>query len=481
MFNFVFIVVSNINIKKNDCISSYNLSTKQRIYSGPNENIFIELCFFERFNVYNSRGGIFFGGDIFLYIQESSFHNCGSQSEGGAIYYDSGTTGNVLFKGVCANWCYCGDGKYGGIHGQFAFIRTATQHSYPIHLTFLSMTACSPYSGEHYHSIKLENGNHTIFGLNSTKNTNQWGSGLTSVRSSIFLCSFSNIIRTYCFAGMNIDLIQISKTNNFFFSNIFNNTAQPYNAIFQVQSSFVNVDQCIFSFNNNILFGATTEVGDSRIIISKSIIDHISNSISFLASITINDHQNIITTEYNTNSYILSHFSTNYCWADIPITPDLTIPIPITPNYSQYPSIPIQTPSITIPLITPKNTMENTISETVYSTPPITLLETPISTLEISPLYTLKPSFENTIPNTLAETLEPTPIVSPENTISNSPIKTSDPSPTYNNNNSKSLFSIIISPFSIFLYIIVIIIIIYYFKNQSKNKYIQVLSNDALI
>jgi len=270
--------------------------------SYKDENVDIGNCFFQRINLFNGDGGVIYASKSIysMRISYTSFHDCSSSSNGGAICYNA--TSSELNK-ICAKNCSS------KVSNHFAYLGSNQINN----VCYLSMTACSKTAIGHS-SINVINGNQSINNNNMSLNIMKYVSGIyfgdTPFTEARFCTVYKNSVSEH------VCIYYINAHGIFSFSNIIQNNSPKALGVVRLYSGTLTMDQCIFSNNQNILFYVQT-----KITISNSFIYHSGT----LTSGTVDLKTNISLSFCQ--SLIMNYYQTNGCDADFPLIIALSNPL----------------------------------------------------------------------------------------------------------------------------------------------------------
>jgi len=233
-------------IKTSECIN-------QNITQGRSYNdIDVEIwdCIFQRFLIFSDQGGVIRlkGGSNSMNATSSSFINCTSSKEGGAIYF---TSDNSYINMICA--FRCSASSY-----QFGIFQTTKN----ITVGFLSISACS-YKAETDFSVYLSYGNQIVETTNSSMNNAKQVSSIifnTAAKHRSNYCTFANN-----YAKDYVCIYLVSKTFTVSSANIVNNNSPSTYGVIRSNEATVRLEYCVFYMNQNILFNGPINVYNSFI------------------------------------------------------------------------------------------------------------------------------------------------------------------------------------------------------------------------
>ena len=304
--------------------SDYNISLFNQIINVP-KNYYIFNCFLEHINVIHGSSLEFtHRTEINLLIEDSMFFNCSSTTNGGVLYFDCPSNGNLTMEKICANSCFATNSF------QFAYMNL---HASKINkVNYLSLTKCSPDHLSRQHNIRFNSGNVSLNNYNTSYNRLHSYSALSITSSISISLKFLTIVDNLVTQSIAIDL-QLSHNFqlNISYMNVIGNNS-PNTAVFYLLYGKYFMNNCIFIDNFNTLFQYVYHSSYPGFCsISQSWVRHQS---SFIAGgyITLSG----ISTLHTTATLSLSHFSTYYCYNgenynQNDLTPCQTLP-PILPT-----------------------------------------------------------------------------------------------------------------------------------------------------
>ena len=238
---------------------------------------------------------------MFFKLSFCTFLNCRSSSGfGGAIWFNCTNNGGINFNKICANYCYCGN-----THFLFAFISCSDISNN--FFEYVSITKCYIVKSQYHYPLRMDRNNIEIKSINESFNICHWVSGLliigknisSFIKYSSFISNDSSYINIYIstFLSFNLSFCNIIK----------NNSPNGHSVIFANDKTNLNIFNCIFKQNLNILF--------SHLISSMKIINCYYDILSTSGiSIILFNNFNLIT-----NTYLLNHFQTISCPAENPL------------------------------------------------------------------------------------------------------------------------------------------------------------------
>jgi len=274
-------IMTNNNILCMECINeSIALG---RSYS--DSNVDISYCIFIRVSVLSGNGGVISinNADLSMNITQSTFYNCASFDNGGAINLEKSS--NSTLKMVCANRCTAG-------YYHFAYLKTNEKNS----ADYLSIAKCS-HSTTGYYPIYFSSLQQRLENSNSSMNCCQYYSGAGIRNSNNSYCTFSN---NKVFSGGCIHFV----ANNGFmaFVNIVHNNS-PSNGILYISGGSPKMHYCIFDENHDKLLYITS----GSLEISHSFISH--------SGITSSLNNNSLIKK---QTYQFQFFNSHLCFTDAP-------------------------------------------------------------------------------------------------------------------------------------------------------------------
>jgi len=384
-----------------DC--RFEFADKGRAYY--NENVDIMGCFFIRIFAYSYAGGVICIDyeKVTFNITSSTFVNCSSSQNGGAIYCNLYLSSYL--KKICAYSCLCGPFNYGHRVGHFASI-LALQNNY---LEHGSISTCS-YMMRGVFAFHMSEGNQSVSNTNCSMNRSIRKSGINLMNSKLSRCSFctfsNNNVTEYGLIDLRYSTGQMMRVN------IIHNMNPNNHYILSSYESRVKLFDCVFDMNQGCLF----YVDSSLLEVSNCFIYHLGNITNSRTITLINNSF----TKMATHQF--QFYKSNFCHADNPLpdqTPLVTLCISMT-FFQTLNESPVVTPQNT-PKSSPKITLIETLKKTQKETVKNTQNQTPL----ITPERTLVNTQMRTPERTIVDTLNQTPMGTHERTI----VDTPNPSP----------------------------------------------------
>ena len=297
-FNSYFGINNNINIGTNSL-------NRYEINSG---NFWLLGCSFF-FIVSNDNGGVYkvLNSSVLSLIDECLFYHCGTTiGSGGAIYINpiDKITGTVLNK-ICGIKTYAENS---------AFCLITSKNYYPNYILLTSITSINTST---YRNLLLNNGNQNVTSTNISNSITYEPSSLTSSSPNFNVIKFVTISNCYSINYITLWL-HGGNNNSIFYSNFINNNqlSNLFGIIYTRSNSKCYFKFCIFYKNTHDLFSMAEN--------GYFLIYHCwSDSYSYNKHCWISSCLNIIdfiNTFSITSTFLLSHYSTNLCFAENPIT-----------------------------------------------------------------------------------------------------------------------------------------------------------------
>ena len=235
-FNFI-----SIFLKNKVFFSRQHLYLKSTCisYRNVDKDIFMNHCLFNNFFSTFDGGVIYISSTYSLNINDTTFYQCISSGNGGAIYFTNGL--NVQLFRICAVGCK-------SYYGQFAWIQTHHNHI----LDLITINNCGNTSGTN--TLIVYYGNQNISNINISYNNVLWISGIIYYYlNSMFsnFCTFYNNTDSYAYGCIYLSGNKgtISKANFILYDG-------PI--VVYANSGDHNLFECIFDQNKNILLSANS-------------------------------------------------------------------------------------------------------------------------------------------------------------------------------------------------------------------------------
>ena len=269
-------------------------------------NFYILYCIFQNFSIIGKGSTIFLNqfSTNFL-IEYSSFYFCSSSDIGGAIFFETTLNGGFILNKICSYYCFTGISKYG------QFFYSSLNNLNLNQINYLSISFCSPnHDIDRRDPFRQSGGNQKQFGINSSFNKAFYNNAFVVIYSTKFESKFNTFSNNI---GKNNHASLLFQSSNGFLnnSNIINSTSPTYGIITVWTDGNYQLFNCIFYFNQNILF-ATANNG--ILLIKNSYIYHDPNNYGSLLI-----HNNFNNNYIYFSSYKLLHYNTFYCLALNPI------------------------------------------------------------------------------------------------------------------------------------------------------------------
>jgi len=307
----IFGILMLLRIRSSECEWKSNV--------GSSNSIFVSKCLYSDISNKDGKGGSLclemHQGD--LYIEESTFFNCSSIEDGGAMY--------ILLSGqhvfylcyVCGAHCISGPSK----QGQFGCFLSENKNESLIEC--ISIAACSHHwEGKRSICFSILGGNQSISNLNCSSCRIHSISSLSIESTSFFSGEFLNIVDNYAESHMGILLGGWQSAPSISYMNCVRNCSPLLCGILCASGGVKGyVSQSVFVDNDNTLFFT-----------SRLSIMFISNS-----SVRHSDHMTdgkielIYMKPDSLPTIAFSHYSTYFCFAEAPI--QIPVPTKAANNY----------------------------------------------------------------------------------------------------------------------------------------------------
>ena len=289
-FEMLFLFKSFLNNFFNN--ENYNLLCPLSRLNNYNEkNIYFLNCIFSDFSITGS-GSVIFSQNTnnYLLIEYSTFNNCHGTENGGAIYLNN-PNGKFSMNFICSNNCYT------LTYGQLSFGKVSS--NFESNYYYISLLNSRNYKVD---PIRIENGiiNFKNSNISNCYSYQTSGLFLGNVNNSIinFCTFFKNEAYSCCIfieGGIGYQKLE--------YSNIINNKVSNVGILYGSSEYIPN-----FICSNLIIKNNLGTLSSGYLIIDNSFIEHSNiGSASHLNS----NNQYIIT-----NTFLLNHFNTLYCYAE---------------------------------------------------------------------------------------------------------------------------------------------------------------------
>ena len=235
-----------------NCFNCKNFPNDQNLSNFTINNILIKECFFQRSNIFNGNGGILniynFDEKINIIIDSSTFYQCISNKDGGAIYIIY-KKGNTTLKKICSYESCSKKNHFGIIHSDYSNNNKIILESSSIinskNLAFKNSIS----------TISLEYSNELINFFNSSKNFVEFFSSLTIFNSNFFQIIYSNFQSNYAIDNTCIlmDYTSFFPNINYIFCNFILNIS-PFKGLINILQGNIIFNNCYFFKNSEYLF-----------------------------------------------------------------------------------------------------------------------------------------------------------------------------------------------------------------------------------
>jgi len=263
----------------------------------------------------SGRGGsIHLSGSVQdVLIVSCLFNNCQAKACGGAIHFYP-SIGNFYMIGCCTNRCFC-YGSEASEGGQNSYIVAGLNKT--ISIQYSSFQFSNPASSDsvtRWFSSILNYGFQTINGMNSTKNSiYHTGSTAFNIPSGLNVL-YTSICNNFASNTKIIQIIGGSDSRMIKNSNIISNDENCHATIVLWSAPIVTIENSILLKNTRSLF----YLDQGQLTLKDCYIYHTGT----LSNLGIQTPGSVFGST-STNSLALSHVSTAYCGADIPLSFDI--------------------------------------------------------------------------------------------------------------------------------------------------------------
>jgi hypothetical protein len=309
---------------------TFSITKYTTVQSTSYTYVFVVNCLFIVCTSTNYGGALSCSTSVqFLLVESSSFFSCStSNSNGGAIHFNNGNTGESVFNKVCGNDC-CSKSTSGS-NGQFAYNNLKNSASSKNYVNYSSISRCVNHNSNSYYTLRLFYGKICFPSVNSSMNKCYCYSGTRSSPTSdtsSFTCLYS-----YCsFTDNNSPgytcILQdnTAAKTEMKYCNILRNTQGSPNSYgtFYLCGDALIKDSCILMNTATYTFYAYS-----------SYVITVSN-----CTLDSTNHQNsLILTNTSTKSFIhaLNHISTQNCASEYDSVGTLTVFVPPTKKVFRY-------------------------------------------------------------------------------------------------------------------------------------------------
>jgi len=295
------IIISTLSFERtifSDCLA--NGGNGGGIYADTISTYFyINECLFSSLKSTASGGAILISPLCPAVVSQSIFYNCSSANNGGGIFINPTSTTDL--KGLCFFGCFAtGSSSY---HGTTIYFSSSNTQQLSLNLT--SINSC----GSKSHMVSgnyLGGGTQTLTSINLTLCAAYSSSSFYTLPRGPFFIQYSTIYNSSSAYSYDVYATPNGATSiSFFYCNCINNSVGSSGYMFQINEANQKTLFQFCVFLNNICH--TLIYSSSTCSIKSSVARH---SYTFANSFI---GENYVSITGNTNTYLLNHFSTNYC------------------------------------------------------------------------------------------------------------------------------------------------------------------------